>query len=474
MIDSLDPIFTSVATMIAAVIIATGLVQSGLYVLQLIVAGRALYRDPPARRPALLWRRYGDLAPPITLIAPAYNKALTIEDSVRSLLSLRYPSVEVMVVNDGSTDDTLEILIEAFDLKPITRAHDLKLQHQPIRTLYGAADHPHLFVVDKANGGKADALNAGINMSRAPVVCSIDADSILESDALLRAVRPFIDEPKRMIAVGGTVRLANGCTIERGRVTKIAPPRNVLALFQTVEYLRAFLMARLAWSEFGALTIISGAFGLFRRSAVIEAGGYAHGTVGEDMELVVRLHRHFREKRQDYKVAFVPEPVCWTEAPETLSVLGRQRSRWQRGALETYFKHASMSGNPRYGRPGVLGMVHVLLIDVVGPVIEALGYILMPLLWLLGLLSWAWLAAFLALTFTTGVAISVFSLTLAELQLRRFPDGRQLALLGLAAVFENFGYRQLNTLWRLQGWWQYLRKSQSWGEMSRKGFSRKS
>lgn len=233
-------------------------------------------------------------------------------------------------------------------------------------------------------------------------------------------------------------------------------------------------MARLAWSEFGALTIISGAFGLFRRSAVIEAGGYAHGTVGEDMELVVRLHRHFREKRQDYKVAFVPEPVCWTEAPETLSVLGRQRSRWQRGALETYFKHASMSGNPRYGRPGVLGMVHVLLIDVVGPVIEALGYILMPLLWLLGLLSWAWLAAFLALTFTTGVAISVFSLTLAELQLRRFPDGRQLALLGLAAVFENFGYRQLNTLWRLQGWWQYLRKSQSWGEMSRKGFSRKS
>lgn len=463
-----------IASVIATVIISVGLAQSAIYVIQLIVAGHALYASPPVRRSALLWRRYGDLAPPVSLIAPAYNEALTIEQSVRSLLSLRYPKIEVVVVNDGSRDETLKVLIEAFGLQPAQRAYELELDHKPIRGLYATSAHPRLLVVDKENGGKADALNAGINLSRAPVVCSMDADSILESDALLRAVRPFVEDPGHVIAVGGTVRLANGCTIEHGQVTKIGLPVNPLALFQTVEYLRAFLMARLAWSEFGALTIISGAFGLFRRSAVIEAGGYTHGTVGEDMELVVRLHRHFHRKKEPYRIAYVPEPVCWTEAPETLRVLGLQRARWQRGALETFFRHITMTGNPAYGRPGMLGMTHVLVVDVLGPLVEAAGYVLLPLLWALGLLSWAWFAAFLALTFTIGVAISVSSLILAELQLRRFPDWRHLAVLGAAAVLENFGYRQLNTIWRLRGWWQFLLKRQSWGEMTRKGFNRPS
>jgi cellulose synthase/poly-beta-1,6-N-acetylglucosamine synthase-like glycosyltransferase len=305
-----EGVWEQIASVVALVIIAGGLIQTGLYLLRLVVAARALRKDPPVRRSALLWRRYGDLAPPISLIAPAHNAALTIEQSVRSLLALRYPNIEVLVVNDGSKDDTLKVLIEAFDLEPIARAHDLELKHEPIRAVYGSSDHPRLFVIDKENGGKADALNAGINLSRTPVVCSIDADSLLESDALLRAVRPFIDDPGRVIAVGGTVRLANGCEVSNGRVTKIGLPRNPLALLQTVEYLRAFLMARLAWSEFGALTIISGAFGLFRRAAVVEVGGYAHGTVGEDMELVVRLHRHFRNQKKRYRIAFVPEPVC--------------------------------------------------------------------------------------------------------------------------------------------------------------------
>lgn len=464
----------SIAFVIALVVISVGVIQSALYLLQLIVASHALRKNPPVQRPALLWRRYGDLAPPITLIAPAYNEALTIEDSVRSLLALRYPNIEVLVVNDGSKDHTLAVLVEAFGLKPISRAYELEVSHQPIRAIYGSSDHPRLFVVDKENGGKADALNAGLNLARAPVVCSIDADSLLESDALLRAVRPFVEDPGRVIAVGGTIRLANGCSVQHGRVTKIGLPRNPLALLQTVEYLRAFLMARLAWSEFGALTIISGAFGLFRRAAVIEVGGYAHGTVGEDMELVVRLHRYFHKHKRQYRIAYVPEPVCWTEAPETLAVLGRQRARWQRGALETFFRHIAMVGNPRYGRPGMLGMVQVLIVDVVGPLVEIAGYLLIPLLWALGYLAWEWFAAFLALTFTMGIAISVFSLVLAELQLRRFPDWRQLTVLGLAAIVENFGYRQLNNVWRLQGWWQFLRKRQGWGEMTRKGFNRPS
>ncbi len=469
-----EGVWEQIASVVALVIIAGGLIQTGLYLLQLVVAARALRKDPPVRRSALLWRRYGDLAPPISLIAPAHNEALTIQQSVRSLLALRYPNIEVLVVNDGSKDDTLKVLIEAFDLEPIARAHDLELKHEPIRAVYGSSDHPRLFVIDKENGGKADALNAGINLSRTPVVCSIDADSLLESDALLRAVRPFIDDPGRVIAVGGTVRLANGCEVSNGRVTKIGLPRNPLALLQTVEYLRAFLMARLAWSEFGALTIISGAFGLFRRAAVVEVGGYAHGTVGEDMELVVRLHRHFRNQKKRYRIAFVPEPVCWTEAPEMLAVLGRQRSRWQRGSLETFFWHIDMAFNPRYGRPGMLGLPHVLIVDVIGPILEIAGYLLIPLLWVLGLLSWPWLAAFLALTFAMGVSISIFSLLLAELQLRRFPSWHQLTVLGLAAILENFGYRQLNNFWRIRGWWQFLTKKQGWGEMTRKGFNRQS
>jgi cellulose synthase/poly-beta-1,6-N-acetylglucosamine synthase-like glycosyltransferase len=298
----------------------------------------------------------------------------------------------------------------------------------------------------------------------------MDADSILEPDALLRAVQPFVEDPQNVVATGGTVRIANGCVVRDGRVVEVGVPGNIWALLQTVEYLRAFLLARLAWSKVGALTIVSGAFGLFRRSVLIEVGGYAPNTVGEDMELIVRLHRYFRERERPYRIAFVPEPVCWTEAPETLAMLARQRARWHRGALETFFSHRVMLFNPRYGRIGMLGMGQVLLFDVVGPIVEVAGYVLMPVMWLLGVLSFEYLLAYLALTFAMGVAISVGSLALEEAELRRFPRAVDLVTLALAAVLENFGYRQLNSFWRIRGLWQWARGVQSWGEMSRKGF----
>jgi cellulose synthase/poly-beta-1,6-N-acetylglucosamine synthase-like glycosyltransferase len=298
----------------------------------------------------------------------------------------------------------------------------------------------------------------------------MDADSLLEPDALLRAVQPFLEDPQRVIAVGGTIRVANGCTIADGRIVKVGAPRNLLALMQTVEYLRAFLMARLAWSQIGALTIISGAFGLFRRAAVLEVGGYAHGTVGEDMELVVRLHRHFRESGKPYKVAFVPEPVCWTEAPETLAVLARQRARWHRGALETFVRHRHMAFNPRYGAVGMIGFGWIVLADVIGPPTEVMGYVLIPLWWSFGALSLDYLLAFIAVTFAFGVALSVGALALEESELHRFPRARDLVVLTGAAILENLGYRQLNQLWRLRGTLQWLRGAQGWGEMTRRGF----
>lgn len=453
-------------------VIATGLLQNALFLIQLVLAMRELTSKQPEPRLGLLWRRYAEVSPPITLLVPAYNEELSIVESLRSMLALNYPLFEIIAINDGSTDDTMKRAIEGFALEPVVRTFDEVVKHNRIRGLYASPRYPRLLVIDKENGGKSDALNAGINLSRAPIFCAIDADSILEQDALLRAVKPFIDEPARTVAVGGTIRIANGCRIENGRVLRIGLPRNILALFQTIEYLRAFLIARLAWSRLEALTIISGAFGLFRRQVVVAVGGYSHNTVGEDFELVLKMHRYLRDRGEDYLVTFVPEPVCWTQAPENLRILGRQRSRWQRGALETFSRHSDMLFKRRYGRIGWLGMGNVLLTDVLGPPMEVLGYILIPLLWTIGLLSTDYFLAYLALTFVFGIFISVGSLILEEIELHRFPNASDLLLLAVAAILENFGYRQVNNVWRLRGYWEFLRGKKGWGKMTRLGFHR--
>ena len=458
------------AAVIAWIVIATGLVQVLLYIVQLVYAAVALAERPPAASTSVLWRRLADVAPPIAVIAPAFNEELTIAESVDALLALHYPDFQVIVVNDGSRDRTLDRLIEHYRLAPVERLYDLVAEHAPIRGLYAAANLPRLLVVDKQNGGKADALNAGINVARAPLVCAIDADTLLEPDALIRVVRPFVDEPNRTVAVGGTIRIANGCRVEGGRIVEVRLPRRFLALVQIVEYLRAFLMARLGLSRMRSLLIVSGAFGLFSREAVLAVGGYSHRTVGEDMELVVKLHRHCREQRRPYAVTFVAEPVAWTEAPEQLRILGSQRARWQRGALETFFRHRALFLNPRYGRVGFLGFGQVFLVDVVGPVAEVLGYALIPLFWALGLLSFDYVLALISIVFTFGVFVSVATLILEEIELRRLPRALHLAVLTLVAVAENFGYRQICNFWRIQGWYQFLRKRQGWGNMVRKGF----
>ncbi len=460
------------ATAVASALLVVGAMQCALHIVQLLLAARALREAPPEPQSDLIWRRSADEAPPISILAPAYNEAETIVDSVRSLLSQRYPAFDVIVINDGSSDATLKELTRAFALEPSRRESEGILGHAPVRSAYGSAQHPNLLVIDKENGGKADALNSGLNYTRNAIFCSVDADSMLEPDALLRVVQPFVADPERVVAAGGTVRIANGCRVRCGRVAEYRLPRNPLALMQTIEYMRAFLMARLAWSRVDALTIISGAFGLFRRSAVIDAGGYTRGLVGEDMELVVRLHRFHREQGRDYRVAFVPEPVCWTEAPESLQALSRQRRRWQRGSLETFAAHRAMLFNPRYGRVGVLGLGGMLLVDVLGPAAEVVGYLLVPLLCFVGALSIDFLLAFLAVSFVFGVAISVGSLVLEEQQLRRANRTKDLLTLTCAAVLENFGYRQLNSVWRLIGCWEWARGGRGWGEMQRKGFAR--
>ncbi len=464
------PIAVGIASTTATIVIVTGLAQTLFYMVQLVYAGIALSGRPPTARASILWGRIADHAPPIAVLAPAFNEQVTIVESVNSLLALHYPEFEVIVINDGSTDATLERLIDNYGLVPVERFFDLTVPHRSIRGLFASPRLPRLLVIDKENGGKSDALNAGINVSRAPLFCSIDADSLLESDALLRAVRPFVDEPILTAAVGGTIRLANGSRIAAGRVVDVRLPTNLLALVQIIEYLRAFLMARLALSRMQALTIISGAFGIFRRQLAVEVGGYSHGTVGEDMELVVKLHRLLRDRKQPYRIEFIPEPVCWTEAPENLTVLGRQRARWQRGALETFSKHKDMLFRPRYGRIGFVAFGQILIVDIIGPIVEVLGYFLIPLLWAVGLIAYEYLLAFLAVTFTFGIFVSVATLILEEVELRRFSRTTDLVVLTAVSVFENFGYRQISNLWRLRGFWQFLRKQQGWGQMTRRGF----
>ncbi|HEX7108568.1 MAG TPA: glycosyltransferase family 2 protein [Aestuariivirga sp.] len=454
-------------------VLSIGLIQNFVYAIQLPAAWAELRQHSQAEDSESAWQlQISDVAMAISIIVPAYNEEATIVENVRSMLSLRYPDMEIIIVNDGSSDRTLKVLVEAFQLKPVVRAHELAVDHAPIRGLYGSPLYQRLLVIDKENGkGKADASNAGINLSRNPLFCVVDADSLLEVESLLSSVRPFMEDPKNMVAVGGTIRVLNGCTVKNGQIVTVALPGRFLPLVQYMEYLRAFLMSRLAWSRWGMLSIVSGAFGIFRRSVTIEVGGFSHNTVGEDYDLVIKMHQHMREQKRSYAMRYVPEPVCWTEAPETLAMLGNQRKRWQRGALEVFFKHRKMLLNPRYGKIGMLGFTNNLIIDVLGPLVEVMGYVLIPLFWFIGALSTDFMLAYTALYFVFGVFISVCGLILEEMELRRVARASDLALLAFIAVIENFGYRQLNNIWRVIGWWEFLRKKQGWGAMTRKGFA---
>lgn len=406
---------------------------------------------------------------PISIIVPAYNEAETIVDNIRSLLLLHYPEFEVIVVNDGSTDETMARIKAGLGVTEVNRAWHMEVPTEKVRAVYGCVKFPRLLVVDKDNGGKADALNAGINLSRFPLFCAVDADSLLDHDSLLQVMRPFVEEPEQMVAVGGRLCIVNGCKVNSGQVVEVQLPKQVFPLLQSIEYIRAFLVARLAWSRLNAMLIISGAFGLFKRSAAISVGGYSRDTVGEDMEIVVKMHRHFIENRQDYQMRYVPDSVCWTQAPDSYRVLGTQRCRWQRGLLQTMWKHRGMIMNPSYGRVGMLGMGYFFFMDVVAPLIEFFGYIIIPLTWYYERVSTEFFVAYAALTVTYGVFISTGSLLL-EMLVTKTVRARDLAMLTLCAVVENFGYRQWNNWWRLQGFWQALAKRTDWGSMPRKKF----
>jgi cellulose synthase/poly-beta-1,6-N-acetylglucosamine synthase-like glycosyltransferase len=420
----------------------------------------------------LHWFKETPMSPPITMITPAHNEEASIRVAVRGLLELDYPDLEIIVVNDGSQDRTLQELREEFRLRLVRMVYVPVTKCAPVRGLYRSDVDPRLVVVDKeAAGSKADAVNAGLNAATSPYVCVVDADSVLERDALLRIMVPVLADPKRVVAVGGIVRVLNGSVIEKGQLRRVRLPHKSIEAIQVIEYLRAFLIGREAWAQGNMLTIISGAFGLFRTDLVRAIGGYRANSIGEDMDVVARMHRHLREKGTDYQIRFVPDPMCWTEVPSDLRSLARQRARWQKGLLDVLWSNRDMLFRPRYGRIGCFALPYLWLFELLAPIMETLGILTIILAAGLGILSREFFLQFLIFGYAFATVISIGSVLQEEITYKRYNDWKDVVRLVSYCFLEHFPYRQLHMIWRLQGLWQHLRGDHEWKPLKRKGLA---
>jgi cellulose synthase/poly-beta-1,6-N-acetylglucosamine synthase-like glycosyltransferase len=409
------------------------------------------------------------LFPPVSIIAPAYNEEISVVDSVSNMLNLNYPQLEVVVCNDGSTDNTLQILIDAFSLVPVTPAVIQKITTKPVKSYYRSRTHSKLFVIDKENGGKADSLNAGINATTSPLFMAIDADTIVEKDAIRHMV-PSLLTGKGIVALGGTIRIANECKIEKGQIKQINYPRHFLPAIQVVEYLRAYLFGRTGFNRLGGNLVISGAFGIFDKRAVSEIGGYSTKTVGEDLEIIMRLYHQRLKKKQECFVKFIGDTVAWTEVPDNLATLGRQRERWHRGLMQSLWLHREMLFNPKYGLIGFLIYPYLLFGELLAPVVELLG--LMGFAWGLyvGAINWEFFYLFLAASWGLSMLFTILTIIVDEATFGCYKNRKDLVKMILYAGVESFGYRQMSLWWRLTSFYSFATGKMTWGKMERKGF----
>lgn len=415
--------------------------------------------------------RGADVIPPISVLVPAFNEEATIVPSVLSFLTLEYPNLEVVVVNDGSTDRTMDTLIAAYELYETPAAYPEVVPTSKVRACYRSNVYSKLTCLDKVNGGKGDSLNAALNAARFAYVLAVDADTLIERDALLRLARPFL-LGERVAAVGATVRVVNGSTVRHGVVTEPRVDGRWLPGIQTVEYLRAFLFGRMGWNRLGGSLIISGAFGLFKQEHLQAVGGYDTGSVTEDLDIVLRLQEHLRATGCSDTVQFIPDPVAWTEVPVTLKGLYRQRERWHRGLISTLATHRHMCFNPRYGKTGFIAYPFFLFGEMLAPVIEVAGYVVFGITLLLGIADPAFALLFLLVSVGFGMLLSLWATVLDEVSFRRYPAFRDFLLLVWFSIVEAFGYRQITTVFRLVAFWRYFRRDVRWGVMKREGFER--
>ena len=409
----------------------------------------------------------------VSVVVPAYNEDVVIVTAVQALLALRFARHEVIVVDDGSTDATYEELRKAFDLVPVQLEvpSDLTTRGAVIDVHVPRNGRTRLVLVRKENSGRSDSINVGINAAVEALVVFIDADSILDPDALIAVTKPFADDPTRVVATGGVIRAVNGCRVVDGRMVEVRLGKPWLVRIQVVEYLRAFILGRSGWSRFGALILISGAFGMFRRDVLVEVGGLDPDSIGEDFELVMRIHRHMIKNHRDYRVQFVAEPVSWTEVPVTVKVLRSQRKRWHRGLWETLWKYRGMLFNPRYGRIGLVALPYYWAFELIAPVLELVGFVLVVLGFALGVVHTSYALMFMAVAYGYATLVTLVAMAIEELSYHKYPRWRDLGAILLASVLENVGYRQATAWWRLEGWAASLRgKKQVWGIMTRQGF----
>ena len=414
-------------------------------------------------------------APAISIIAPAYNESLTIVENIRALLSLYYPNFEIIIVNDGSKDDTLGKTIEAYELEKVSYVVDYRITCNEILDIYKSRKKSfnNLTIINKVNGGKADALNAGINVAKSPYFIAIDVDSIIDPHALQKLVLPFLKETdEKVIATGGVIRIANSCKIKDGQLLEINVPEDFLPRCQVIEYNRAFLLGRLAWSRLDGLLLISGALGLFDKEIAIASGGYFAKTVGEDMEIVVRMRKYMANRNEKYKVVYIPEPLCWTEAPSSLKILGSQRNRWTRGTIDTLFLHSDLFFNPKYGVMGMLSYPYWFFFEWLAPIIEASGVLYFVLIALFGYPNWPFFSVTLFFVYFFSVSFSTYAILFDHLVFHRYTKRSMIIKLLATSWVEPFFYHPMVTYWALRGNWDYfVKKKKAWGTMTRQGFA---
>ena len=407
---------------------------------------------------------------PISLLVPAYNEELSIITSIRSMLKLTYHEFEVVLVNDGSKDNTLKSLIDEFHLVAVEEYQNIIIPTKPINAIYKSSQYPNLSVIDKVNGGKADALNCAINFAKYPLVCCVDSDSLFDEEGLNRVAIPFFEHPDEMMAVGGTIRVVNHSEIKFGKVVRPKIKWNYLLLVQTVEYLRAFLVGRMGWDFIQCNTIISGAFGLFRKKAIIDVGGYGSNTVGEDLELLLKMHQYYKKRKEPYRVQFLPDPICWTQVPSDFKTLGNQRSRWTQGLAEGLISSRGMFFRPWSGSIGWFALPYLLIFELLAAPIEFLAYLVNFIGLYLGIIKFELFVLFLSVSIFYGWILTFCAVIIEELTFQKYKKFSDFFKLILGTILEQIGFRQLHLFYRLRGIWRYLRGNTQWGVMKREGF----
>lgn len=405
---------------------------------------------------------------PITIVVPAYNEEITVVETVKSLLALDYRSYEIIVVDDGSKDNTSQKLIDAFNMRLVHRPIRRQIECQPEEFVYESrAQKVPLTLIRKKNGGKADSLNMGINASNYPYFICIDADSVLQYDSLRKIAQPVL-EHDNIVAVGGMIRISNDAVLENGRVKQYKMPRSILASMQVLEYDRSFLASRILFDKFNGSLIISGAFGMFRKDVVIAAGGYNHNTMGEDMELVVRLHEYCTVNNISYSIKYATDAVCWTQAPEKLRDLCKQRKRWHIGLFQSMYSHRNMFLNSKFGALSFISYLYFLIYELLSPFIEIFGVLTMVLAWAIDLLNVRFMVLFFLIyaVFSAILSLSAFFSRIYTTNMKlSFGDSCKAVML---CFFELTCLRFILTWVRSTAFIGYRRKRMSWGRIERK------